>query len=113
MTTEIDSFVRKFKSLRDAGLEASFNLETKLGEVVISIRCKVGRDIPLPPLESPSDSEHRARKIYRIPSYYRRQAWCRARKDAQNSVLAAQVNDKMAAEVDSIDELGKMLKIQY
>ena len=49
---EINSFVQKFKLLRDAGLEASLSLETKLGEVEISLSCKVGRI--LPPPQSPS-----------------------------------------------------------
>ena len=39
---EIDQFVNQFKLLRDAGMEASLNLETKLGEVFISLNCKLG-----------------------------------------------------------------------
>ena len=40
---EIDSVVSKFKLLKDAGYEASLNLDTMLGEVKISLSCKVGR----------------------------------------------------------------------
>ena len=43
---EIDSFVKQFKLLRDAGIKASLNMETILGEISISISCKVGRNIP-------------------------------------------------------------------
>ena len=63
---EIDSFVLKFMTLRAAGIEATLNVETKLGEVWISINCKVGRDVP-PPLMSPSGTVI-SRKPYRSPS---------------------------------------------
>ena len=39
---EIDSFTEKFKLLRDAGFEASLSFDNKLGEVSISLYCKVG-----------------------------------------------------------------------
>ena len=45
---EIDSFVRKFKLLRDGGYKASLSLDTELGEVQISLSCKVGRIAPPP-----------------------------------------------------------------
>ena len=38
---EIDSFLKKFKMLRNAGYDASLNFESKLGEVFISLNCKV------------------------------------------------------------------------
>ena len=50
---EIDSFLRKFKSLRDAGYKASLTFDTDLGEVNISLSCKVGRVVPPP---SPSQN---------------------------------------------------------
>ena len=81
--SEIDSFVWKFKLLRCAGKEASLKLETKLGEVYISLNCKVGRDVP-PPLVSPSPIVVAGNsKTHRSPSYYRRQARRRADKEAQ------------------------------
>ena len=43
---EIDSFVKKFKLLRSSGYDASLNLECKLGEVYVTLNCKVGRSIP-------------------------------------------------------------------
>ena len=68
---EIDSFVNKFKLLRVAGYEASLTLNSKLGEVQISLNCKVGRNVPPPtsPLDwnlrkkvSPSRQLRRARR---------------------------------------------------
>ena len=68
--TEIDNFVFKFKKLWSAGFNiASLNIESKLGEVFISLNFKVGRVIPPPTSQSSSVSPKR-----RSPSYYRRQA---------------------------------------
>ena len=77
---EIESFVKKFKLLRGAGMEASLKLETKLGEVFISINCKVGRDMP-PPTLSPAAHVNPS-KIRRSPSYFRRQVRRRAIREA-------------------------------
>ena len=78
--TEIDSFVKKFKLLRGAGMQASLTLETKLGEVFISINCKVSRDVP-PPKLSPATAVNPSK--HRSPSYFRRQARRRADCEAQ------------------------------
>ena len=100
--SEIESFVRKFKLLRSAGIEASLSLETKLGEVSISLNCKVGRDVlPPPPLVTS--------KSYRSPSYYRRQARRRAKREDQclneNSLsLAGQATEEAAEEAATEDE---------
>ena len=45
---EIDNFVNKFKLLRAAGYDASLMLDTKFGEVTLSLNCKIGRNIPPP-----------------------------------------------------------------
>ena len=66
--TEIDSFVNKFRLLWTAGHDASLTLESKLGEVYVSLNCKVGRIVPpsitLTVAASPK---------FRSPSYSRRQ----------------------------------------
>ena len=106
---EIDSFVLKFKTLRAAGIEATLNVETKLGEVSISINCKVGRDLPPPLLMSPSGTVI-SRKPYRSPSYYRRQARRRAERKAQMVVelkppSADQADDEVTEEVSTEEEI--------
>ena len=105
---EIDSFVLKFKTLRAAGIEATLNVETKLGEVSISINCKVGRDLP-PPLMSPSGTVISG-KPYRSPSYYRRQARRRAERKAQMVVelkppSSDQADDEVTEEVSTEEEI--------
>ena len=105
---EIDSFVQKFKMLRVAGMEATLNLETKLGEVWMSLNCKVGRDVPPPPM-SPSATGVGRRKSYRSPSYYRRQARRRAEREAQivdgsKSPLADQAINEIDVEADAEKE---------
>ena len=99
---EINSFVQKFKLLRDAGLEASLSLETKLGEVEISLSCKVGRI--LPPPQSPSSSSR-----YRSPSYYRRQARRKAQRDLMNNIVgevpAEIVGETAANSFEAADEI--------
>ena len=100
--TEIESFVQKFKSLRGAGLEATLTLDTKLGEVWITMNCKVGRNIPPPPSE-PSSPSLIARKIYRSPSYFRRQLRRKAEREAKESassaaLAVADTNEKETAE---------------
>ena len=109
--TEIESFVQKFKSLRGAGLEATLILDTKLGEVWITINCKVGRNIPPPPSE-PSSPSLIARKIYRSPSYFRRQLRRKAEREAKESassaaLAVADINEKETAVVIS-NEVAEM-----
>ena len=103
---EIDSFVRKFKLLRGAGIEASLTFETKLGEVCITLNCKVGRNV-LPPV--PKSPIVAPGKRYRSPSYYRRQA----RRKAEREVLgesfearsvADEANIAGKAETEKMDE---------
>ena len=76
-TIEIDGFINHFKILSSAGHEAKLNIETRLGEIWVTLDCKVGRIAP--PL-SPvlSSQNHR----YRSPSYFRRQA--RRREEREN-----------------------------
>ena len=82
---EIDSFVKKFKMLRSVGYDATLNLESKLGEVLITINCKVGRVLPSPYTPTLVVSKHRS------PSYYRRLA---ARdSNSEHVVLAEQANN--------------------
>ena len=79
VNSEIDSFVAQFRSLWSAGYQATLNLESNLGEVSITLNCKVGRNDP-PEVLSPSPillhSKHRS------PSYFRRQARRKAERDA-------------------------------
>ena len=81
---EIDSFVKKFEALWSAGLEASLSLESKLGELCISLNCKVGR--PLPPPMSPTAPSVTSSK-YRSPSYFRRQVRRRKSRESQNVMI--------------------------
>ena len=78
---EIDSFIKQFKLLRIAGVEALLSLETKLDEVMISLNCKVGRSIPPP---QPRMQTVCSNKKYRSPSYYRRQVRRKAERKAQS-----------------------------
>ena len=67
---EFSSFVKKFQCLRHSGYDASLNVESKLGEIFVTLSCKVGRDIP-PPSSPPST--HATISRNRSPSYFRRQ----------------------------------------
>ena len=94
--TEIDSFIQKFKLLRGSGIEATLNFETKLGEVYISLNCKVGRNLPPPLSKSPpvvSNNKHRS------PSYIRRQI----RRDAERKAKCDNVKVSSVA-VKATDE---------
>ena len=86
VASEIDSFVNKFKLLWSAGHDASLSLESKLGEVCISLNCKVGRITPPP-------SSHFTSK-YRSPSYFRRQERRKAARDSVNVLNDASCNTK-------------------
>ena len=98
--SEIDSFIQKFKLLRNAGMEASLNFETKLGEVWISLNCKVGRNIPPPPRKPSIDA---TKKPYRSPSYRRRQVRRKAEREARNqNVIAEEAMDDEIAEENEI-----------
>ena len=69
VSDEIDLVVSQFKSLLRIGHEASLKLDCKLGEVLISLSCKVGRNEP-PCASMPTCDVKRRRS----PSYFRRQA---------------------------------------
>ena len=75
---EIDSFVNKFKRLWSGGFDASLNFESKLGEVFISLNCKVGRILPPPSTPLPNVTS----KGRRSPSYYRRLARRKASRES-------------------------------
>ena len=101
---EIDSVVSKFKLLKDAGYEASLNLETMLGEVKISLNCKVGRSLP-PPSSPIAQSSIRR---YRSPSYYRRQARRKAQREAETEVtndLAGEVREDVNVSSEEEDDV--------
>ena len=78
---QIDSFINNFKLLWRAGEEASLKLESKLGEVSLSLSCKVGRIAPPSPV-TPLQSFY-SRKKYRSPSYFRRQLRRKANREAE------------------------------
>ena len=101
---EIDQFVNQFKLLRDAGMESSLNLETKLGEVFISLNCKVGRNLP-PPLKSPVVT---ARKTYRSPSYHRRQLKRKAERESKGTLTLENSLSHIAEEAttDILEEVN-------
>ena len=88
---EIESFVKKFKLLRSAGFDATLNLESKLGEVFISLNCKVGRVSPPPTTPTNAASKPRS------PSYYRRLARRKAARDLNMEVelVAEQARDEV------------------
>ena len=78
---QIESFLNHFKLLWGAGEEASLKIESKLGEISLSLSCKVGRIAPPSPVPSQAFN---SREKYRSPSYFRRQDLCRAAHEAQN-----------------------------
>ena len=107
---EIDNFVRKFKSLRDAGYKASLTFDTDLGEVNISLSCKVGRVVPPPspsrniyPCTPPPQLVASRNSKRRSPSYYRRQARRKAKLDS-SSVIKVNLADGVRAEDDEISD---------
>merc|ERR1712045_583031 len=85
--------------LRNAGYDASLNFESKLGEVFISLNCKVGRLLPPPTTPSPVSKQ-------RSPSYYRRLARRKAMRDlgSESSVVAEQVNSGASNKSEDADE---------
>ena len=100
---ELDSFVRKFKLLRDAGYEASLSFNTSLGEVHINLSCKVGRVVPPPP--SPPAQMVSSSQKYRSPSYYRRQARRRAQRESlpdTNVNVADEVKDDVVEPAEEV-----------
>ena len=74
---EIKRFIRKFKSLRTAGYNASLNMECKLGEVevFITLNFKVGRTV-LPSYAAVIKSKS--------PSYFQRQERRRASRENED-----------------------------
>ena len=112
---DIDSFVNKFKSLWSAGHNATLNIESKLGEVEISLRCKIGRSSPPP--STPFSSFGLSPK-YRSPSYYRRQARRKDRRKLNDSAeedhfipLADQVSESRSSQEDNIVDDSESLKL--
>ena len=95
---EIDSFVKKFKALCDAGYYASLNLESKLGEVYVNLSCKVGRTTQ-PPYTPPACFDTVPK--YRSPSYYRRQARRRVSRDTGDM----KVVDSKTSVADEVSEV--------
>ena len=102
---EIDSFVKKFKSLFSAGHYATLNLDSKLGEVEINLSCKVGRSTP-PPSCTPFTTFGFGPK-YRSHSYYRRQERRKADRNFQHDTVVDAsspiVEDKTVIEKDIIE----------
>ena len=78
---EIDQVVAQFKSLLRIGHEASLKLECKIGEVLISLNCKVGWNEP--PMSATLTNFDVSRK-YRSPSYYRRQVRRRSERESRS-----------------------------
>ena len=103
---EIDNFVKKFKELRSAGYDAKLNLESKLGEVFVSLNCKVGRILP-PPTSRLSSVAPKCRSS----SYYRRQARRKASRATnvnQNSQSAEQAENENNVDIsEHCNELKK------
>ena len=111
---EIDNFVKKFKELRSAGYDAKLNLESKLGEVFVSLNCRIGRDIPPP---SPTSRLSSVAPKCRSPSYYRRQARRKASRatvvnlnsqdvsEGLKSQSAEQADNESTVDIDNSSEL--------
>ena len=81
---EIDSFVAKFKSLLGAGHNATLSFESQLGEVSITLNCKVGRITPPPWISS---RPYVRNNKHRSPSYLRRQERQKADRVSTSVVL--------------------------
>ena len=97
---EIDSFTRKFKLLVSAGHQASLNLDSHLGEVQITLNCKLGRIIP-PPLSPPSNRNGFDQYIRVSPSRKRRNARrVAAREEAQKILTKANGSEEESVQLD-------------
>ena len=101
VNAEIDSFVVKFKSLWAAGYKATLSLESCMGEVVINLNCKVGRNEP-PTTPSPSYAMA-ASRTYRSPSYYRRQARRRAEHVSINETKPKEASTPVAEKTEEFN----------
>ena len=103
---EIDSFVKKFKLLWSAGYDSSLNLESKLGEVYVTLNCKVGRSIP-PPTSPISPAK------YRSPSYFRRQERRKAARESEFLVSSeAACNIKTDEVFDTVESSEATKKVE-
>ena len=107
-TLHIDSFVDQFKKLWGAGIEASLNVESKLGEVYVSLNCKVGRITP----PSPASQSPFLRPKYRSPSYYRRQERRKEERELMN-VSSVESSTLKAEEAMDVESSRKTAVIHY
>ena len=100
-SSEIDSFVLKFKNLQYAGLKASLTLETENGESIVTLRANLGY---LPPPNH--HGYNRGSQVNRPPAYFRRQERRKAARVAaeEESVQAEQAQDSIQA--DDIKEVS-------
>ena len=90
---ELDSFIKKFKVLWMSGYDASLSMDSKLGDVQVSLSCKVGRPAPPPPSTPQCMSCNSSQPSRRSPSYCRRQVRRRASRDFQNAMREASTAD--------------------
>ena len=94
---KLDNFVKQFQCLQSSGYDASLNVESKLGEMFITLSCKVGRTVPPPtfPLAPFAVITPKTRN----PSYFRRQACRKAMRDSKK-----ELNDSFTSEAEQVME---------
>ena len=88
---EVESFVRKFRVLWNAGYNASLKLESNLGELSVNLNCSFGRSTPPP--SSPLVVTGNQRKYCKTvsPSQQRRHSKrAAARKESKASMMTTQ-----------------------
>ena len=99
-TDEVENFVRKFKMLKDSGYDTTLTLESKLGEVFVTLNCKVGRTTPPPQTPPMLPSSPR----YRSPSYFRRLARRKAAAESEKTVMDLKAEEVLVNNGDLNDD---------
>ena len=99
---EIESFVRKFITLWSSGYEASLDLSCKLGEVSISLKCNIGRNVS-PPSPSFGKNPYRNGK---------RPSLSRLRRQARRAAARDETANVVHHENDAVEESIRVDDIQ-
>ena len=93
---EIDSFVKKFKSLWAAGHQASLSFESKVGEVCVNLSCNFGRNLPPPVYYVEKDCKKYHKNV--SPSRERRRARRFAERAKEVNLREDFINDNSVEE---------------
>ena len=101
LITEIDTFVRKFHQLWNAGLNAHLDLDCRDGAAYVGLRLELGHP-PGPLCHQVSPFHHHRRNF--SPSYLRR----RARRSAARANIDDTVEVSSSKESENINENDKV-----